>query len=131
MSLSNSLLFCCSQSLGWAHSLCHPHGGFTGLDLCQLKFPEEKAAGFELWLCLNCVLGVKHGANKDWHNWPRLDLALYYRHLNQLSGTMLQYKEGNIYSMHMDDLLHHPKQTSLIHYRVCSPAEPDMPWNCT
>ena len=61
MSLSNSLLFCLSQSLGWAHSLCHPHGGFTGRNLCQPKFPEEKAAGAGFWPCLNYVLGGKRG----------------------------------------------------------------------
>ena len=57
MSLSNSLLFCLSQSLGWAHSLCRPHGGFTGRNLCQPKFPEDKAAGAGFWPCLNYVLG--------------------------------------------------------------------------
>lgn len=67
MSLSNCLLFCLSQSLGWAHSLCHPHGEFTGLDLCQPTFPEEKAVEFGLGPCLVDVLGGKHGASGDQH----------------------------------------------------------------
>lgn len=89
MSLSNSLLFCCSRSLGWAHSLCHPHGGFTGLNLCQPKLPEEKTAGAGLWPCLNDVLGVKLGESGDWHSQTRLDLVLCYRFPNQLSRMML------------------------------------------
>lgn len=92
MSLSNSLLFCHLQSLGWAHSLCHPHGGFTGLDLYQRKFSEEKAAEFGIWPCLNYVLGIKYGASEDWHS-GQSDLAFCYRLPNCLSWMMLQSKE--------------------------------------
>lgn len=93
MSLSNSLLFCRLQSLGWAHSLCHPHGGFTGRNLCQPKFPEEKAAGAGFWPCLNYVLGVKHGESEDWQAWTKSDLALCQRLPNQLSKMMFQSTE--------------------------------------
>lgn len=62
--VTKQLLFCYLQSLGWAHSLCHPHGGFTGLNLCQPKFPEEKGSwGWALAVSQWCV------GSKTWKKW--------------------------------------------------------------
>lgn len=38
-----------------------------GLDLCQPKFPEEKAAEFGLQPYLTDALGGKHGTSEDQH----------------------------------------------------------------
>lgn len=53
MSLSNSLS-CPSQSLSWAHSLCHPHGGFTGLNSCQ-SFLKKGSWGWALAVSRRCA----------------------------------------------------------------------------
>lgn len=119
MSLSNSLLFCHSRSLGWAHSLCHPMVNLQVSIYASQSFLRKRQLGLgsghvSIMCWEQSMEKVGIGMDGQGQTWP-----LYYKLPNQWSRMMLQSTESK-YIACMPVWPPLPPKTDIINWSRCS-----------